>query len=273
MSHPFTFRPGTQDASIFHHLTSHNEYRLPDQIGPEETILDVGVHIGSFCYSALDRGARRVFGFEAEPSNHACAARNLASYGDRVTLSRKAVWRSDRPVPRLTFDDRTDQANTGGGGVLYGAADGETVEAEAFDDIIDRITGHGRTRISLLKIDCEGSEFPILMTSRRIHLIDRIAGEFHEIGTPANPASIPSHAAVPGVDEFSLRSLSAYLAARGFHVEAECAPGARFGLFFATYVGLPSVATRLKGYWHQLSGHAPMGLDRARRRSAAGSDR
>ena len=29
-------------------------------------------------------------------------------------------------------------------------------------------------------MDCEGSEFPILLTSRMLHLIDNIRGEFHE---------------------------------------------------------------------------------------------
>jgi hypothetical protein len=58
MSHPFRFRPGTNDEAMFNHLTSHNEYQLPDQIGPGEIIVDIGVHIGSFCYSALTRGAR-----------------------------------------------------------------------------------------------------------------------------------------------------------------------------------------------------------------------
>ena len=36
----------------------------------------------------------------------------------------------------------------------------------------------------LLKLDCEGAEWPILLTSRRLHLIDEIVGEFHEIGGP-----------------------------------------------------------------------------------------
>jgi len=273
MSHPFTFRPGTQDESIFHHLTSHNEYRLPERIGPEETILDVGVHIGSFCYSALGRGARRVFGFEAEPSNYACALRNLAPYADRVTLANRAVWRSDRPAGRLVFDYSTDTANTGGGGVIFGAAEGPGIDAEPFDDIVDRVTEHGRRRISLLKIDCEGSEFPILLTSKRLHLVDRIAGEFHEIGCAANPQAIPAAVRVPGVPEFTMDALAGCLRSQGFEVEVERVPGTSLGLFFAANVGRPSVSSRLKGYWHQLSGHAPMGLNRGTRRAAVGSDR
>src|SRR6476659_8442412 len=98
MSHPFTFRPGTLDEAIFHHLVDDDEYRLPASFDPEDVIVDVGAHIGSFCYAALARGAGRVHGYEADPRNFACAAANLRPFGDRIRLAHRAVWRSDRPA-------------------------------------------------------------------------------------------------------------------------------------------------------------------------------
>ena len=43
-------------------------------------------------------------------------------------------------------------------------------------------TNHGEKHVRLLKMDCVGEEWPILLTSQRLQLIDEICGEFHEIG-------------------------------------------------------------------------------------------
>lgn len=257
MSHSFAFRPGTNDEAMFRHLVNHNEYGLPDEIGPEEIIVDVGVHIGGFSYSALGRGARRVFGFEAEPSNYECAVQNLAPFGERVQLENKAVWRSDRPAGRLHFSYSTDRANTGGGGVLWNG-DGPAIETVPFDEVIERVTEGGRRRISLLKIDCEGSEFPILLTARRLDRIDRIAGEFHEINTPQNPAPIPESARVPGVERFSIEALADALRRSGFEVTWKRHGETSLGLFDARRTALPrprraSLGGRIKTLWHHLN--------------------
>lgn len=262
-SHPFNFRPGTNDEAMFRHLTTHNEYRLPDRIGPEEIIVDVGVHIGSFCYAALGRGARRVFGFEAGPENFACAAVNLAAFGDRVRLENKAVWRSDRAGGTLRFTTSEDGANTGGGSVFW-AGEGSDVGTIALDDLIGRVTEGGRRRISLLKIDCEGAEFPILLTATRLGLVDRIHGEFHELGCPAKPDPIPEHARVPGVPAFTVEALALALRRAGFEVDYERAGDSFMGLFFAARPRRRAtrIAGRLKQIWHHLApgrGPAPHG--------------
>ena len=70
--------------------------------------------------------------------------------------------------------------NTGSGSVIFGV--GDEVEKIAFDDLVDDVTKNGQKRVRLLKVDCEGAEWPILLTSQRLLLIDEICGEFHEIG-------------------------------------------------------------------------------------------
>jgi hypothetical protein len=72
--------------------------------------------------------------------------------------------------------------NTGGGSVVWGL--GEPVAKIAFDDVVDLATNGGQRRVRLVKLDCEGAEWPIVLTSRRLHLIDQIVGEFHELGGP-----------------------------------------------------------------------------------------
>ena len=55
-----------------------------------------------------------------------------------------------------------------------GTVAGTSVAAVPFDEIVRDATDYGRKRVSILKIDCEGSEFPILLTSRTLNLVDTI---------------------------------------------------------------------------------------------------
>lgn len=233
MEHPFQFRQGTCDEGIFHGICQANEYRLPEAFRSDDIIIDIGMHIGSFCYAALGRGSNHVHGFEADESNYASAVRNLQSFGNRVSLHHKAVWRSDRKVQSLRFFPARDPVNTGGGNVVWSEGERE-VEAIPLDDILLAVTGGGRRRVRLLKIDCEGSEFPILLTSRKLHWIDQIIGEFHEFGGEYDPYTIlPEGSRVDGVPRFTIRELSDALRRAGFDVSWERHAKTNLGLFFA----------------------------------------
>jgi FkbM family methyltransferase len=221
MSSPFSFRPGTQDAEVFREVVEVNSYGLPDAFRGDEVVVDIGANVGAFAYAALVRGAREVHAFEADRANFECAARNLSPFGDRVRLHHAAVWRSDRRDGVLYFNFlRADAARSGCGHVLD-ADQGQSVRAEPLDDVIRSLTRGGR-RIDLLKIDCEGAEYPILLTSRLLHRIDRLVGEFHNFasGTPeGHPfCSIPERAKVAGYDRFTDAELIPFLRRRGFDV-------------------------------------------------------
>ena len=188
----WTFRPSTLDRPIFNGVVVHNEYRLPDAFQPHDIVIDVGAHIGSFSYAAVWRGCQNVYAVEPDEANFEIAAQHLHRYIDdgHVKLIRGAVWRSDENDDELLFDGyhpfpksfagMEGILNTGNGSVIWG--EGEPVPKIAFDQIADELSGNGARRIRLLKLDCEGGEWPILLTSQRLHLIDEICGEFHEIG-------------------------------------------------------------------------------------------
>jgi FkbM family methyltransferase len=223
-------RPGTNDDVIYNSVVRQNEYRLPAQLPAGAIVVDIGVHIGAFSYLALTRGAAAVYGFEPEATNLARARENLAPFGDRVHLSNRAIWRSDVPPSPQHFWASTDRANTGGGTLIW-ETEGPLVDAVPFDEVVDTITENGRRRIDLLKIDCEGAEFPILLTSTRLSRIDRIVGEYHELR-----AELPSHVRVAGCREFTVEVLTAALERDGFLVRSEQQATAQYGalgLFFA----------------------------------------
>lgn len=237
----FEFRPGTIDGGIYRSVTEGNEYRLPDHFEADDVILDIGAHIGSFSFAVLERGSRRVVAVEAEAANYAAAVRHLDAYirrGD-VRVIHGAVWRSDPNDDRLSFsgyplfDDR-HRLNTGGGNVW--TASGPELPKLAFDDLVTEVAAEGR-RVRLIKLDCEGSEWPILYTSRTLHLVDEICGEFHELGTFATSPSY-AHDLFSRWD-CSPAALSRFLTAAGFRVSwhshrdqyGRLAP---LGLFFAS---------------------------------------
>jgi hypothetical protein len=117
--------------------------------------------------------------------------------------------------------------------VVFSSA-GVEVETASFDDVINEATEGGKKRLRLLKIDCEGSEFPILFTSKTLHLIDDIRGEFHEYGGGHDPHSIPENARVEGFDCFTIEELTGVLEKEGFTVSSERSGNTNLGLFFAT---------------------------------------
>jgi FkbM family methyltransferase len=188
------FRSGTLDRMIFNDVVSGNEYQLPDRFAASDIVIDGGAHIGCFAHAVVMRGGETVWSIEPDPANCAIAAEHLRTFVDKgfVRLMQGALWRSDPNDDELRFDGyhafprsysgMEGILNTGNGSVVWGV--GEPVAKIAFDELVDAITGHGERRVRLLKLDCEGAEWPIVLTSRRLHLIDEICGEFHEIGGP-----------------------------------------------------------------------------------------
>jgi FkbM family methyltransferase len=250
----WSFRSGTLDQLIFASVVAHNEYRLPERFEPDDVVVDVGAHIGSFAYAVVLRGGQHVWSIEPDGTNCALAAGHLKPYADLgyVRLIHAAVWRSDPNDDEVRFDGyhafprsypgMEGVLNTGGGSVLWGR--GEPVAKIAFDDVVDLATNRGERRVRLLKLDCEGAEWPIVLTSRRLHLIDEIVGEFHELGGPLPEIGEdrPSNAHVFHSDRvagFTIEELARFLRDAGFdvthfrHVRPDGALEG-LGLFFAT---------------------------------------
>jgi FkbM family methyltransferase len=212
----FFIRPETNDFHIFEAVVWQNEYGLPDRLPGDEVVIDIGAHIGSFTYAALMRGAARVYAFEAHPINYVVALKNLERFAGRAVCRELAVWRSDSAGETLFNDPLINYSkpNTGGFSVVYNDF-GLAVQTIALDEILLEASEGLSRPIHLLKIDCEGAEYPILFTSKYLAIVKEICGEYHEI--PSN--IIPPRAKVKGVEEFNRHSLKKFLEAQGFAVE------------------------------------------------------
>src|SRR5215218_725983 len=239
---------------IFNGVAAFNEYRLPDRFAGSDLFIYVGGDIGAFAYGVVPRGSEHICSLEPDATNCAIAAEHLRPYIEKgyVRLMQRAVWRSDPNDDELRFDGyhpfpksfkgMEGILNTGDGSVIWGV--GEPVAKVAFDDLVDMLTNRGERRVRLLKLDCEGAEWPIVLTSLRLELIDEIVGEFHEIGGPFLEIAEdrPSKARVFDSDrvaDFSADEFARCLREAGFRVtyrRHRRPDGAieGFGLFFAT---------------------------------------
>lgn len=227
MSH-LTFRNGTHDKAIWESVFDNNEYRLPDRMDGA-IVLDIGCHIGSFASACKKRGAREVWGVEASIENLRLAMHNVAETpGDTIFQPfHAAAWRSDLRGARVAFGGH-DGVNTGGSWAIPYDSSRDEVPSIPFDDLVKMSSDWGRRRLDWVKLDCEGGEWPILFTSRGLHLIDHIVGEYH---CGVIPAFGPERN-VSGI-EYNLDTMKALLIDAGFAVEIVPPNWDNYNLFFS----------------------------------------
>jgi hypothetical protein len=109
--------------------------------------------------------------------------------------------------------------NTGGGRVLDKAG-GCPVKKINFDAFLLDITATGKKKVRFLKLDCEGSEWPILFTSSLLNLVTEISGEIHETRITGPKTSAPGKSSgKASFDKFALEDLIDLLEHQNFKVK------------------------------------------------------
>jgi len=240
--------------SIVDSVTMWDEYGVAGEtFAASDIVIDIGAHVGSFTLLCHHLGSRRIYAYEPERENFRLLARHVRGLGG-INLFNLAVFRSDRAMETPLVHSGYLYSNTGAGTVLLGgrAWDVNTqvfvddasftkqpVIAVALDEIVS-----GFERVKLLKLDCEGSEFPILLTSRSLARVERIAGEFHEV-SPEIYAALDPRARIAGFAEYRVGSLISRLKQFGFDVcVKEMAPN--IGFFRAVRSGCLAQAHRAR---------------------------
>ena len=179
-----------------------NEYiRLLDTIDNNQE------NIGSFTYACLKRGAKNIYSYEAERQNYGMSQKNIKWGIERgyVNLYNLAVFRSDIQEDKILITHSTvDRKNTGGISVIW-HGNKEIYSYGKIDTIcLDRILEKFK-KVKLMKIDCEGSEYPILLTSKMLNRIEYICGEYHNTGEYHNP--IEKSAVIDGKTNYNWKDL------------------------------------------------------------------
>ena len=168
----FTMRPKTQDWVCYREVYLENQYDLPESFLPSDTIIDIGANIGCFAAACLARGAGKVVCYEPESSNFALLRENLAQWPGRTELHEAAVWHNTDPLRLAIHPDGYSAMHD----VIsfHGTALGVPVASAVLDTILLQ-----HQPIRYLKLDCEGAEWPLLLTSQQLHLPQELAVELH----------------------------------------------------------------------------------------------
>jgi FkbM family methyltransferase len=158
----------------------YTRYSVPIQNG--WYVLDVGAGIGDFSlYAAYGNPNTKVFAYEPFLESYQLLVRNINLNGfENIQPVHSALWRESgilqldisggEPLQIMSIDPGEDVD-------VQGAA---KVKAISLAGVFDQ---HGIDHFDIIKLDCEGAEYEILMdtSSEVFKKIDRIIMEYHDI--------------------------------------------------------------------------------------------
>ncbi len=173
----FAFRPLSQDSVVLAEVLFGNEYGLLDPLPAEGVIIDVGAHIGCFAVAALMRGVGKLVCYEPDPGNFDLLRKNVSPWDEpfgRVEIHNEAVFVRRCKIPFEPMGVNTAMGHAG-------QPTDPLVQCEGMDEILKRFE-----QVLLLKLDCEGCEWPILMHAEELGRCSEIVCELHTNG-PDDP--------------------------------------------------------------------------------------
>jgi FkbM family methyltransferase len=169
---------GWQDLGTLHEIFIEGVYADHPPIAGK-TVLDIGANIGDTAVYFAKRGAR-VIAFEPDPQMCELARRNVEGNGLRADIRCAGVGGAAQTLALSATRDGADtlSATLFPGHVATDELHGETlaVQVVAFADILAELGA-----VDLVKIDCQGCEYPSLRSLTRADLrkIKHVMMEYH----------------------------------------------------------------------------------------------
>lgn len=169
--------PGSDSAEIVAGELMDDCYGL-DRIdfAPGDVVLDVGAHVGLFAsYVGLRYPGVTVHAFEPFPDNFGLLRENVGrNRAANVRLHNFGISGDGRLLKMATNPE-----NSGGASCHSLTLDdrpADMIPSATLDAVFDAL---GIESCKLLKIDCEGSEYEILLATRSLEKVEYLSGEFH----------------------------------------------------------------------------------------------
>ena len=184
----FKFRVRKGDRAAINEVFLLHSYGMRTRkfaIGEEDIVLDIGAHIGSFTiYAARKCKNGRIYAVEPVKDNFDLLCENIRLNNLSNVIPINAALGASETQKQIFLNDLITASL-----VWQSTGKTEWVKVITLDTLFN---DHHLDRIDFLKMDCEGSEFDILMNANKetIGKIFRIALEFHNIGPSKNAVAL-----------------------------------------------------------------------------------
>jgi FkbM family methyltransferase len=176
LAHPILVRPGTADAATIIDNVVRDEYTASGLPSDLRWMIDAGGYIGDTAAVFLSRfPSLKVIVLEPEATNYEMAVRNLAPYGERAIVLRKALWFKDEVVH---FEGGGTAGSIGDGAAAVDGISVPTIMAQHSIPVVD-----------VLKIDIEGAETAVFSDSG-LEWLSRVGRILIEIHGPEAMAAV-----------------------------------------------------------------------------------
>src|SRR5256886_2120417 len=143
-------------------------------------VVDIGANIGLFSSYAAFSGAQKVYAFEPSPQAHHCMLENIKSNNLQKVIVPFNYAVTSKSNDVVTIPKAASPQNR----IAYENADRDKDEYESVNTISlnDIVSKENISRVDLLKMDCEGSEYDIFASISRptFSKISRIIVEYHD---------------------------------------------------------------------------------------------
>lgn len=143
-----------------------NTYELWGGVKEGDIVVDIGSSVGPFCYSALSKGAKKVYCIE--PSKELIKTNIINNSKFILNKKESPVVYINKAVDYKTSDE-TKESLKNNNTIVFG--NNKKFETISFKDIIER---YNIKKINFLKIDCEGGEYSIFTEENFDYLINNV---------------------------------------------------------------------------------------------------
>lgn len=167
-----------QDPAMYREVVESNQYHLTPEKVRGKVVIDVGANIGAFSLYAALMGAKQVIAIEPISASYNAFLKNI----HKLKLSNITTYKNIVAAESNKFLPVSLNSNSGANSMYNVSDDYEVVETITLSDILDGITENE----ILLKLDCEGGEYEILLNAKADHL-DKINEIMMEIHTDLHP--------------------------------------------------------------------------------------
>lgn len=165
----------SQEPCTYYEIFEQNSYGIETNEIRGKTVIDIGGNLGMFSLNCVERGVSKIYCIEAQPVVYNTGLLNNVRDYPMIVPMNYAMSDTDGKIVHI--ENNTVGSNVGG-------EIGDLVETITLQTLLDRenIRGDDLT----MKIDCEGSEFNILMPARK-ELIRRFSTIYIELHGDTNP--------------------------------------------------------------------------------------